>query len=90
MSPAEALQLSRSQATPHAREYQLIRSLFNPVRQLYLNNTPFIRPFTIDLTDPGQVEILRKANQAIYMTSIFHWGDWTPGHGPELSRGFCS
>ena len=71
MPPAEALQLSRAQATPHAREYQLIRSLFNPVRQLYLQNTPFIRPLDLNMTDTEQVEILRKANQAMYMTSIF-------------------
>ena len=71
MPPTEALQLSRAQATPHAREYQLIRSLFNPVRQLYLKNTPFIRPSVLNLTDAEQVEILRKANQAMYMTSIF-------------------
>ena len=72
MSPAEALQLSRPpQPTPHVREYQLIRSLFNPVRQLYLKDSPFIRPISLGLTDPEQAETVRKANQAMYMTSIF-------------------
>jgi protein TBF1 len=71
MSPTEALQLSRAQASQTAREYQFIRSLFNPVRDLFLKGSPFFSPIVLGLTDPDQVEILRKANQAMYMSSIF-------------------
>ncbi len=71
MSPAEALQLSRTQASQNGREYQYVRSLFDPIRQLYVKNSPFISPRDLNITALEQVDVLRKANQALYMSSIF-------------------
>jgi protein TBF1 len=71
MSPSEALQLTRSQSSQNAREYHFIRSLFNPVRDLYLTGSPFLLSKVLGLDKPDQIAILRKANQAMYMSSIF-------------------
>jgi protein TBF1 len=71
MSPPEALQLTRSQSSQNAREYHFIRSLFNPVRDLYQTGSPFLLSKVLGLDKPEQIAILRKANQAMYMSSIF-------------------
>jgi protein TBF1 len=71
MSPSEALQLTRPQSSQNAREYHFIRSLFNPVRDLYLTGSPFLLSKVLGLDKPEQIAILRKANQAMYMSSIF-------------------
>lgn len=67
----EALQLQHDQTSAGARQFKQIRSLFDPIRQLYSTPTPFLSPEELGLTDPAQIEILRKANQATYLSSVF-------------------
>ena len=71
LSPTEAMSLSRAPDTPRAREYTTLRSLFELTRRLYATNSPFLSAQDLGLRESNHIEIIRRANQAIFMSSIF-------------------
>lgn len=48
-----------------------MRSLFDHTKKVYSTKGPFLSPSELGLTEPNQVDILRKANMASFVSSIF-------------------
>lgn len=48
-----------------------MRSLFDHTKRVYTTKHAFLSPADLDLTEPTQVDIIRKANLASYVSSIF-------------------
>ncbi len=53
------------------QEYLTVRSLFDHTKRVYSSKSPFLSPSELDLLAPVQVEILRKANLATFVSSVF-------------------
>ena len=53
------------------QEYSTVRSLFDHTKRVYSLKSPFLSPSELDLLGPSQVEVLRKANLATFVSSIF-------------------
>ncbi|EXJ84661.1 hypothetical protein A1O3_05331 [Capronia epimyces CBS 606.96] len=71
LTPSEALGLSNTPNSPSTREYAAMRSVFDQTRRLYTTGKPFLSSRDLGLRELRQIEILRKANQAIFMSSVF-------------------
>ncbi|KAI1610727.1 telomere repeat binding factor-domain-containing protein [Exophiala viscosa] len=71
LTPTEALGLSNMPNSPKSREYAGLRALFDPTRRLFNTGAPFLSPRALGLRESYQIETIRKANQAIFMSSIF-------------------
>lgn len=48
-----------------------MRSLFDHTKRVYSTKQAFLSPTDLDLTEPSQVDIIRKANLASFVSSIF-------------------
>ena len=57
--------------TPNRHEYQTLRTLFDPIQNLYRTGATFIIPGLVGLNSPSQADKLRKANQALWFCSVF-------------------
>ena len=53
------------------QEYSTVRSLFDHTKRVYSSKSPFLSPLELDLMETAQVEVLRKANLATFVSSIF-------------------
>lgn len=53
------------------QDYSTVRSLFDHTKRVYSTKTPFLSATELDLHNPSQVEILRKANMATFISSLF-------------------
>ena len=53
------------------QEFAAVRSLFDHTKRIYTSTSPFLSPLQLDLTEVTQVEILRKANLATFVSSLF-------------------
>ncbi|KAL9110188.1 MAG: hypothetical protein Q9227_005249 [Pyrenula ochraceoflavens] len=53
------------------QEYSTVRSLFDHTKRVYSTKTPFLSHVELDLMDPAQIEVLRKANLATFVSSLF-------------------
>ncbi|PGH26955.1 hypothetical protein AJ80_01339 [Polytolypa hystricis UAMH7299] len=51
--------------------YATMRSLFDHSKRVYTITSPFLSPTELGLTEPTQVDIIRKANMASFVSSIF-------------------
>ncbi|RMD43610.1 hypothetical protein DV735_g1562, partial [Chaetothyriales sp. CBS 134920] len=71
MPPGEGLTLIRNLHLPNYQEYRTIRSLLDPVLSLYRTGPSFLIHTQLGMTTASQIEILRKANQALWLASIF-------------------
>lgn len=71
LTPTEALGLSNTPNSPKTREYTSLRAIFDPTRRLFNTGAPFLSPKDLGLRETYQIETIRKANQAIFMSSIF-------------------
>ncbi|RMZ75348.1 hypothetical protein DV738_g5517, partial [Chaetothyriales sp. CBS 135597] len=71
MPPGEGLTLIRNLHLPNYQEYRTIRSLLDPVLSLYRTGPSFLIHTQLGMTTASQIEILRKANQAVWLASIF-------------------
>ncbi|OAP57322.1 hypothetical protein AYL99_08060 [Fonsecaea erecta] len=71
LTPAEAMGLSSAPNAPSTKEYAALRSSFDRTRRLLSPGWPFLSPHDLGLRESNQIEIIRKANQAIFMSSIF-------------------
>ncbi|KIW98205.1 uncharacterized protein Z519_01789 [Cladophialophora bantiana CBS 173.52] len=71
LTPAEAMGLSSAPSAPITKEYAALRASFDRTRRLLSPGWPFLSPHDLGLRDSSQIEIIRRANQAIFMSSIF-------------------
>ncbi|EXJ55578.1 hypothetical protein A1O7_08506 [Cladophialophora yegresii CBS 114405] len=71
LSPADAMGLSTRPNAASSREYASLRAAFDRTRRLISPGWPFLPQHDLGLQDTNQIEIIRKANQAIFMSSIF-------------------
>ncbi|RMZ88735.1 hypothetical protein DV736_g4033, partial [Chaetothyriales sp. CBS 134916] len=71
MPPGEGITLIRNLHLPNYQEYRTIRSLLDPVLGLYRTGPSFLIHTQLGMTTASQIEILRKANQAVWLASIF-------------------
>jgi hypothetical protein len=71
LTPSEAMGLSTNPNASPSREYAALRAAFDRTRRLLSPGWPFLPQQDMGLKDPAQIEIVRKANQAIFMSSIF-------------------
>lgn len=53
------------------QDYSTVRSLFDHTKRVYSTKTPFLSATELDIHDSSQVEILRKANLATFVSSLF-------------------
>ncbi|KAG5304858.1 telomeric DNA-binding factor trf1 [Histoplasma capsulatum G186AR] len=51
--------------------YSTMRSLFNHTKNVYSSKGSFLSPRELNLTEPSQMDIIRKANMASFVSSIF-------------------
>ncbi|EFW19313.1 TTAGGG repeat binding factor [Coccidioides posadasii str. Silveira] len=51
--------------------YSSMRSLFDHAKKVYSTNGPFLSATQLGFTKPGQIDIIRKANMASFVSSIF-------------------
>ncbi|KAH0842854.1 putative MYB DNA binding protein (Tbf1) [Fonsecaea pedrosoi] len=71
LTPTEAMGLSSAPNAPSTKEYAALRAAFDRTRRLLSPGWPFLSPHDLGLRNGNQLEIIRKANQAIFMSSIF-------------------
>ncbi|KIW60752.1 hypothetical protein PV05_00945 [Exophiala xenobiotica] len=71
LTPSEALGLSNIPNSPKTREYAALRARFDPIRRMFYTGQPFLSTQDLQLRDANQIESIRKANQATFMSSIF-------------------
>ncbi|KAK5560809.1 TTAGGG repeat binding factor [Exophiala xenobiotica] len=71
LTPSEALGLSNIPNSPKTREYAALRARFDPIRRMFYTGQPFLSTQDLQLRDMNQIESIRKANQATFMSSIF-------------------
>ncbi|EEP80358.1 conserved hypothetical protein [Uncinocarpus reesii 1704] len=55
--------------TGHA--YSSMRSLFDHAKKVFSTNGPFLSASQLGFAEPGQIDIIRKANMASFVSSIF-------------------
>lgn len=55
----------------HGQAYATMRSLFDHTKKVYSSKNSFLSAPDLGLTDPAQVDIIRKANLASFVSSIF-------------------
>lgn len=48
-----------------------MRSLFDHTKKVYSTKKSFLSPIELDLAEPAQVDVIRKANLASFVSSIF-------------------
>ncbi len=60
-----------SQQSEESQAYNVLKSLFDQTRKVYSREIPFIDAIEIQMFQPQQQEIIRKANIATFLTSIF-------------------
>jgi protein TBF1 len=63
--------LMREPDSEAGQEYATVRSLFDHTKRVYSSKSPFLSPSELDLLDSAQVDVLRKANLATFVSSIF-------------------
>jgi hypothetical protein len=55
----------------NGQAYATMRSLFDHTKKVYSSKKSFLSPTDLELTEPAQVDIIRKANLASFVSSIF-------------------
>ena len=54
-----------------AQAYTSLKSLFNHTKKVYSIEEHFLSPYELGLVEGGQVDTIRKANMATYISSVF-------------------
>lgn len=71
LTPTEALGLSNTPNSPKTIEYAAMRASFDPARRWFYTGSPFLSSRDLGYRENRQVDIIRKANQAIFVSSVF-------------------
>lgn len=74
MSYLEIITMIHSPDSPRRREFDSTRSLFEQIKRLYTRSSPFLLPSDMDVRETGQMDMLRRVNQATFLPSIFTGG----------------
>lgn len=67
---AQIQDLMRGGETEDGQAYKTLKNLFDQTRKVYSRETPFIDAIAIQMFQPNQQEIIRKANIATFISSI--------------------
>lgn len=67
----EILTIAMKPDTDPGQAYATLKSLFDHTKKVYSVQEPFLNPYELGLVDNGQVEIIRKANMATFVSSVF-------------------
>jgi protein TBF1 len=67
----DAVALVSEPGSDAGQEYFAIRNLFEVTRRVYTTETAFLSPTALELREPPQVDTLRKANLATFVSSLF-------------------
>lgn len=71
LTPANALGLANTPNSPSTQEYRAIRSQFEQTRRFYNTGLPFLSYHDLGFRENSHVEIVRRSNQAIFVSSVF-------------------
>ena len=71
LSLEDILLLVGNPETEHGQEYFAIKSLFDATKKVYTNDRSFLWPEELDLDEPYHAEVLRKANLATFVATLF-------------------
>ncbi|KAJ5705680.1 hypothetical protein N7455_004835 [Penicillium solitum] len=55
----------------NGQAYATMRSLFDHTKRVYTVKHSFLQPTDLEITDPSQIDVIRKANLASFVSSIF-------------------
>ncbi|KAI9376387.1 telomere repeat binding factor-domain-containing protein [Aspergillus egyptiacus] len=55
----------------NGQAYATMRSLFDHTKKVYTSKKSFLSPSDLELVEPAQIDIIRKANLASFVSSIF-------------------
>lgn len=55
----------------NGQAYATMRSLFDHTKKVYSTKKSFLSPVELELTEPAQIDVIRKANLASFVSSIF-------------------
>ena len=72
---AQIQDLMRGSDAEDSQAYVALKSLFDQTRRVYSRDTPFIDAIAIQMFQPNQQEIVRKANIATFISSILGAND---------------
>ena len=67
----EILTIATKPETEPGQAYATLRSLFDHTKKVYSVQEPFLKPYELGLVEVGQIEIIRKANMATFVSSVF-------------------
>ncbi len=67
----EILTIATKPDTDPGQAYATLKSLFDHTKKVYSVREPFLNPYELGLVDNGQVEVIRKANMATFVSSVF-------------------
>ncbi|PIA88782.1 Transcription factor TBF1 [Cercospora beticola] len=76
--------MMRSDGSEDGQAYRTLKNLFDQTRKVYSRETPFIDAIAIQMFQPTQQEIIRKANIATFISSILGAHDVSFFHLNEL------
>ena len=67
----EILTLATKFDTDPGQAYATLKSLFDHTKKVYSAQEPFLNPFELGLVETSQIDIIRKANMATFVSSVF-------------------
>lgn len=67
----EILSIATKPDTDPGQAYETLKSLFDHAKKVYSVQEPFLNPYELGLVDNVQIEIIRKANMATFVSSVF-------------------
>ena len=62
--------LMRGNDSEESQAYKTLKNLFDQTRKVYSRDTPFVDAIAIQMFQPNQQEVIRKANVATFISSI--------------------
>lgn len=67
----EILTIAMKPDTDPGQAYANLKSLFDHTKKVYSAQEPFLNPFELRLPEKQQMDIIRKANMATFVSSVF-------------------
>ena len=67
----EVLAITTDPDSEAGQAYKTLKSLFDHTKKVYSIHEPFLLPHELGLSDPAHVDIIRKANLATFVSSVF-------------------
>ena len=67
----EILAIATDPESEAGQAYNTLKSLFDHTKKVYSIHEPFLLPYELGLSDPAHIEIIRKANLATFVSSVF-------------------